>query len=362
MKRTVFHFVLSWQDLHFGAVFALMNVLKLMAGRASQRHAFVFLVGVAGGAGHLLMPARQREFGLRVVERAHFGPALLAVAALAVIAEAALMLVVGLVAADALAGRVPELHIRLVAAVASGLLVAANKREIRQGVIEGFLVELHDVGGAALMVGMADVAIGLGSVRPLAVQAASQFPVTGNVLMAGKAKPGLRALRERLVAIRALLFELRMPLHQLAWHDELLENALSVRRPGRSQDKEGHGPKAQEGSGFSQRRALMRSCVEMDRDHMQDRRQHEQEEKRHMQHMPKVEHAIVHAEPRGLVDGGEIDRKMPLDEIELLAARLPSPAVPLAFRFDRRLHLLQQASALGFASASRGRRTPKDWK
>ena len=81
----------------------------------------------------------------------------------------------------------------------------------------------------------------------------------------------------------------------------------------------------------------------MDRDHMQDRRQHEHEEKRHMQHMPKVEHAIVHAEPRGLVDGGEIDRKMLLDETQLLAALVPSPAVPLAFRLYRRLHLLQQA-------------------
>ena len=85
------------------AVLALMNVLKLMAGRAGQRHALVFLVGVAGGASHLLMPAGQRKFGLRVVEGADLGPALLAVAALAVLPEAALVLVAALVAADALA-------------------------------------------------------------------------------------------------------------------------------------------------------------------------------------------------------------------------------------------------------------------
>ena len=226
------------------AVLALMDVLQLMARRASQRHAFVFFIGVAGGAGHLLMPTRQREFGLRVVEGPHLGPAFLTVAGLAVIAEAALMLVRGFVAADALAGRVPELHIRLVAGVASGLFVAANKREIRQGVIEGFLVELHNVRCPALMVRMAAVAVGLGSVRPLAMQAASQIPVTRNVLVAGKAKLSLRTFRERLMAIGAVLFELCMSLHKLARHDEFFKDVLSARRPGRNHDKERHEPQA----------------------------------------------------------------------------------------------------------------------
>ena len=84
----------------------------------------------------------------------------------------------------------------------------------------------------------------------------------------------------------------------------------------------------------------MRRGVEVNRDHMQDRRQHEQEEQGHMQHMPHGKHAIVHAEPGNFVNGGEIDLKVVLDEIELLAPRPPSPAAPLTLHLDRRLHFL----------------------
>ena len=107
------------------------------------------------------MRSRKRETRLRMIEGANLAPALLAVAALAGISKPSLMLVVLAVAVDALARSRPELRFWLVTAFAGYLLVAACKLKIRESVVEGLLVELHDVGAAPLMLGMTAVAVRL---------------------------------------------------------------------------------------------------------------------------------------------------------------------------------------------------------
>ncbi len=83
----------------------------------------------------------------------------------------------------------------------------------------------------------------------------------------------------------------------------------------------------------------------MDCDHMQDRRQDEEEEKRHVQHMPECEHAIVHSEPRCLVDGGEIQIEMLSDEFQPLPAAAPADSARLSLSLYGLLRLPQSALA-----------------
>ncbi len=133
----------------------------------------------------------QRETRLRMIEGADPAPALLAMAALTRLSQASLMLVVGLVAIDATVWSIPELDLCLVAAFARRLLMAAHKLKIRERMIEGFFVELNDVGVPALVIGVAEIAIRFCGVGPLAVHAASLLAVAGDILVAGKAKAGL---------------------------------------------------------------------------------------------------------------------------------------------------------------------------
>ena len=87
--------------LALSAVMALMDILELVAGGADCRHTLVFFVRVAGGARHLFVASRERKVGFRMIEGPHARPAILAVAALAPIAEAPLMRIGVPVAVDA---------------------------------------------------------------------------------------------------------------------------------------------------------------------------------------------------------------------------------------------------------------------
>jgi hypothetical protein len=175
------------------------------------------------------MPTRQRKMGLRMIEGANARPIVFAMALLACLTQPALVFVLCFVAPNTLAWSVSKLGFRRVTAFASRVFVAANEREVRRYVIECFFIELHDVGGPSLMVRMADVAVGLGGAGLLAMQAPAEVPVARGILVAGKAKTGLRGFSECLVAISAILFKLRMSLHKLARRHKLFENILGVR-------------------------------------------------------------------------------------------------------------------------------------
>jgi hypothetical protein len=183
------------------------------------------------------MGSRKREARFRMIEGANLAPALLAVAALAGVSKPSLMLVVLPVAVDAPARSRSELFFWLVAAFAGYLLVAARELKIREIVVEGLFVELHDVGRASLMIRMTAVAVRFGGVWPLAMQAAAEQAIAGDVLMAVKAKPGLRRFCKRFVAIPAVFFELCMTLNEFTRHNELLKNILRPCSPNSRRDE-----------------------------------------------------------------------------------------------------------------------------
>ena len=163
----------------------------------------------------------------RMIEGPHTGPAILAVAALAPIAEPSFMRIGLPVAVDAAVRRAAELHFGQMTTVASRVLVAAVELKIRESVIERLPVELNDVGSPAFVIGMALLALRFRSIVTLSMQAASKLPVLGDVLVAGKAEARLRGFRESFMAVRAVVFELCVAFDERTRHDELLEYVLS---------------------------------------------------------------------------------------------------------------------------------------
>src|SRR6202008_2508246 len=86
--------------LALGAALAVVHVVGLVAGDAILRCVLVAVAEVAGGAGDLRMLVTQRKGGLVVVV-AHVPPRTVVVAGAAILAEASLMRLVFLVAAEA---------------------------------------------------------------------------------------------------------------------------------------------------------------------------------------------------------------------------------------------------------------------
>ena len=85
--------------------------------------------------------------------------------------------------------------------------------------------------------------------------------------------------------------------------------------------------------------------IKMDSDHMQDRRQNQEKEKRHVQDMPEREHAFVHSEPCCLVDGGEIEVEMLSYELQSFPAGAPAEPACLSLTPNGLFHLPQNALA-----------------
>ena len=236
-KCTVFQVWDEWQVSHLAPY--LPRCASWMAWQALQvlRQVLVALADMAGGAGDLGMCADQREPRLGVVERLDAPPCLLAVAAVAFLAEPPFVRVRSLVTVEALARCVAEFHGRAMAPLAACRLVRALELEVRESMIERLPVELDDVGAAALVIGMAGSAFGLRCIGPAAMEAAPLFAVRRNFLVAIQAQSRLPWPREWLVAIGAVLLELGMPLDQRTGHDHALEYVLRLHDPdrGRSQ-------------------------------------------------------------------------------------------------------------------------------
>ena len=88
------------------------------------------------------------------------------------------------------------------------------------------------------MVGMAPAAIRFCNVRPLSMKAPAKLLIVRDVLMAVEAEARLRGFRERLVAIHAVLFELRVAFDESARHHKFLEKTLTPSRPDRRESDE----------------------------------------------------------------------------------------------------------------------------
>ena len=118
----------------------------------------------------------------------------------------------------------------LVSGVARGAFifgVFAEQRKVREIVIEVGFVELHDIGIATLVIGMAlHTGHIFGSPDP-SVEACGFFDVCSDVLVAVKAQRALFASLEFLMAQGALAFILRMTLDHFPRHDQGFDLGMS---------------------------------------------------------------------------------------------------------------------------------------
>jgi hypothetical protein len=205
--------------------------------------------------------AQQRILGLLVVVEKYLFPVLLDVAAFALRTQAALVLVILLVA---LIADNQHFAVFLRGLVAVGALhlfveVSALQRIIGLAMIELVVIEFGDLRISPLVFGMAFPAF-LARIQPPVI-AALPADVLADILVAIHAQPGLRALVELLVALFASLFFLDMALDDFARHQQY----VCLRLHGE------HEQKARQGEHAQERRHSIRPPINMHAPHTRDR-------------------------------------------------------------------------------------------
>ena len=172
----------------FRAIPPEMNILNLMAIDARSTKALVALANMARGASDNPMRALQRELGLIVVERFDATPRDLGMTIVAGLAKAPFVWIVRFVAVEAASRRVTKLYRLQMAAATLYCFVRVFQLEIRKCMIEGFAVELDDVGISARVIGVAMAAVLRPRLRLPAMKASAQLTIRGDFLVAGGAE------------------------------------------------------------------------------------------------------------------------------------------------------------------------------
>jgi hypothetical protein len=219
-------------DVALAAVIAArsaMLIVGFMAAYAGLGRLLVAPSDVARVARHGHVRAGQFEIRLVMVEFAA-GPAQGAVTFAARLRELFVVDVVVLVAAGAGRGSFAPRLGCLVATFAVERGMRSLEREVGEAMIELRAAELHDVGVAALVFGMASAAFADAGVAHAAVIASMLPYILGYVLVAVEAQRALRPCVRPVVTVGAGLFLLDVRLRDLAGHQQRLD----VGRPYRS--------------------------------------------------------------------------------------------------------------------------------
>ena len=140
------------------------------------------------------------------------------------------MHIVRFVAAVAVLRGVAELDARVMATVTLRFGVVTNQRKIRAVMIEAQPVELYDVGIASFVVGMTYEAGAAAGSPVAAMETKIHLYVSRDVLMTAQAQRTLFTAIECLVAGVAVSLEFRVPLDNLARHDQGLDLGISGSR------------------------------------------------------------------------------------------------------------------------------------
>lgn len=156
----------------FHAAQPFMLVLLLVAFDALRGRRLVALAGMTALAADFCVGPRQRKLRLLMIV-GDLPPALLGVAALAVVTRLAAMRTILAVTVLARLSSFPEWLTSGVAALAAGRRMAADEGEVGRGMIEHFAIEAHDIGIAPFMVGVTMSASVGGDLLALAVKAAA---------------------------------------------------------------------------------------------------------------------------------------------------------------------------------------------
>ncbi len=219
-----FHLIVA--RVAFLTVSGAVNILQLMTGDAALREVLVYLARMTGLAGDILMRAFQRKFRLAVIEWLRVAPFCRRMAGLAFFAESAFVAVVFLVAVKADRGRLMKRLFSRMARLAGDRLMGIDELKIRQIVIETIAVELHDVGRAALMIGVTMPTLEFERIRLAPMIACMRFTIACDVLVACNTQARLAMRAERLVTFIALFFRLAVTLREGAGHHERFDQTL----------------------------------------------------------------------------------------------------------------------------------------
>ena len=209
-------------DMALTAVAAARAPMLIIGGvtaDAGLRSLFVMAAYMAGITSHSPVRARQLETR-RVVIEFPAGPTRRTVALAARLAELPTVRVVILVTIDTVGRSFAPGDAGLVATVAGERGMRTLEREVGQAMIELPAAQMHDVGVAALVLGVACAAFANTRVGHASVIAVMLPQVAGDLLMAIETQRGLRSRVGAIVTIRAVLFLLDMGARHLTRHQQ----------------------------------------------------------------------------------------------------------------------------------------------
>lgn len=200
--------------------------------------------------------------------------------------------VVIFVTGKAVPGRVAMSLLGLMAIIALIVRVLAEQREVRLFVVERILIEADDIGIAAFVVCMAFGADTSAGLTVFAMKSGFRFYVSGDLLMAIEAQCSLLAALESQMAVATIFLILGMCFDDLTRHDQSLD--LCACGTGNS-----HCQSHQESEYVcAMPHASRPNSVNVDREDVNECRQHHQEEDRQVQDVPQGEQAFVQRELR----------------------------------------------------------------
>src|SRR5205823_5803873 len=201
------------------AVLAEVHVVRLVAGDALLGRPLVAVAEVTGRAGRLGVLVAQRKGGLVVVV-ADVPPGALVVAGAAVASELPLVRLLFSMTGDAFLLRIAKGLAGCVTALAHHVEVRAAQRIVGVLVIELLVAQLHDVGGAAEMLGVAGAALRNVDAGEAAVEVAVLAQIAGDLLVTVETQLRLLAAVAAVVAERARLLVFHVSRAQLARHEK----------------------------------------------------------------------------------------------------------------------------------------------
>ncbi|MEQ1694230.1 MAG: hypothetical protein ABL901_00175 [Hyphomicrobiaceae bacterium] len=164
-------FLVGVTRVAFGAVFPGVFVLQSVTRNAGEREPGIPFSGMATGADNLLVRTKQREFRFGVVKGFCLPPHIFIVALVAGVAEPVLMRISQLVTVHAAAGSGTIGLFLNMAADAGRCAVRTLQVEVCHLVIKSFSIKQHDLGIAAFVIGMTDLAVSRCGIAIAAVKA-----------------------------------------------------------------------------------------------------------------------------------------------------------------------------------------------
>ena len=199
-----------------------VSIVFGVAAVTVRRHIVELPFDVATDARVFPVFADEREVRNVVIEL-HLCPTDRGVASGALGAERLIMRVCVLVTVETLRWRFSMFGTGFMAGIALGFLVLAGKPEISKIVVEGTLIELHDVGVAPFVIGVAFRAVQVLCLQIPTVVSTPRFHVRRDVFMAVQAKGALVGALERQVTIAAFGLVLRVSFDDIARHHQCLD-------------------------------------------------------------------------------------------------------------------------------------------